>query len=688
MSRFPDYGKRLRDWLPAVWRERDNPERDTLGRIRREGDLTLLLESCGELLDALQAAVLQHRADGFPDRPVATLSVADLKDAGALANRLKAPAAEDRVSDSLSARLTEATRQALADWTGQDTPPPALQELLVADLNVVISGGLIWTEQTFAGVLLRLETRIQLAANPTGAGRAHLNRLLLEDVYPRELWRIDGEHCQNWLLPYFARLLDVRLVSPDEAGRRVELRDAVSWRQRKGTRVSIERIAEAVGQFEVEIQEGWKRVAITPRVDRPLLPESTYGETPIPNPATPDMRATHPGLPAVTPDFRRCSRAVQCEPGNPGAHETTFAATPPPLTWRQVHRHGIPCQPDSFQDVTRRTVDLRTPNSHRGLHHPRRVLLYAPPPDGFFARVHATVNWSSLTAEVDAALATDVTEWDADRVQIRSLGLIELTIRRGDWHGNPRVKIGLRGLTPTPVMLRGVIEIHQPALFFFENLWLENRVEFSAAAVELVGCAARQLRVTLAEPDLPVIDATGCLFKKIDATGGLVRLEYASVLETLFANRIAASDSILVPPLRRESGSDDVPAAGCVRFSRLFHIPPPPEANDPELVNDPLWVSDGRRSALRCHVASCTTGPVLFWQGTFGEPGCGVLHPDCDAAIRAGAEDGGELGAYHNHRHVLRERAVLDKLKEFLPVGMEAVLVADETLSCPPPTAT
>lgn len=683
MSRFPDYGKRLREWLPSVWRERDRP-----GDASQQGDLTLLLESWGELLDAFHASVAQRRADSFPDRAETTLFVADLKDAASLGAKLKEPDSEDPVSLYLRGRLSEFTLNGLSAWTASDPLPSALQESLVADLNAVLSGGSIWTGSRFSQVNLRVETRALLVSLPTGAELAHLNRLLLEDAYPGELWRIDGEHCQNWLLPYFAQLLDVRLVSPDEAGRRVELRDAVTWRQRKGTRVSMERIAEAVGQFEVEIQEGWKRVAITPRVDRALLPESTYGEEPIPTPATPDLRAGHPGLPAATLDFRRCSRAVQCDPANAGAHETTFAATPPPLTWRQIHRHGVPCKPDSFQDVSRRTVDVRTPDWRRGWYHPRRVLLYFPPPEGFFVRTHTTVNWSSLAGAVNEALATDITDWDQDRVDTRPLGAIELTVRRGEWQGSPRVQLSLRGLTPAPVRLRGVIELHQPALFRFENLWLDNRVELNDAAAQLVGCAARQLRVTTAERDVPVIDAVSCLFKKLEAARGLVRLEYVTVLDTLLAERLQASDSILLPPLRKDTVDDDVPAAGCIRFSRLFHIPPPPAPNDPGLLNDPIWVSQGTRSALRCHAASCTTVPVLFWKDAFGEPGCGVLHPDCDSAIQSGAEDGGELGAHHTDRHVLRQRAVLDKLREFLPVGMEAVLIADDSLSCPPPTAT
>ena len=46
--------------------------------------------------------------------------------------------------------------------------------------------------------------------------------------------------CQDWLLPYFADLLDVRLVSPEVQGRRNEIANAVAWRQRKGTLSVVE----------------------------------------------------------------------------------------------------------------------------------------------------------------------------------------------------------------------------------------------------------------------------------------------------------------------------------------------------------------------------------------------------------------------------------------------------------------
>ena len=51
--------------------------------------------------------------------------------------------------------------------------------------------------------------------------------------------------CQEWLLPYFAQLVDARLVSPHPRGQRDEVANAVGWRQRKGTVRCAEDIAES-----------------------------------------------------------------------------------------------------------------------------------------------------------------------------------------------------------------------------------------------------------------------------------------------------------------------------------------------------------------------------------------------------------------------------------------------------------
>jgi len=157
------------------------------------------------------------------------------------------------------------------------------------------------------------------------------------------------------------------------------------------------------------------------------------------------------------------------------------------------------------------------------------------------------------------------------------------------------------------------------------------------------------------------------------------------VLDGLLAERLNASDCILMPPLRKDTVDNDVPAAGCVRFSRLWYLPVDADPADPELPNDPTWIAQGLRSALCAYGTNCSTDMPIFLNSEFGKPGCGVLHPLSPAAIQGGAEDGGEMGGCHDFRHVLRRRAVLDKLAEVLPAGMEAVLILDPTLSRLPP---
>src|SRR5439155_711940 len=69
----------------------------------------------------------------------------------------------------------------------------------------------------------------------------------LADSFPDNPLDANKRAAQPWLLPYFAQLVDVRLVSPDPAGQRDEVAQAVAWGQRKGTVACIEEIAESVG---------------------------------------------------------------------------------------------------------------------------------------------------------------------------------------------------------------------------------------------------------------------------------------------------------------------------------------------------------------------------------------------------------------------------------------------------------
>ena len=69
----------------------------------------------------------------------------------------------------------------------------------------------------------------------------------------------------------------------------------------------------------------------------------------------------------------------------------------------------------------------------------------------------------------------------------------------------------------------------------------------------------------------------------------------------------------------------------------------------------------------------------------YGKPGYGVLSPFTAEAIRFGAEDGGEMGVTHGEYYSLKAAAVLEKLAEFLPVGITPTLIFDSRLWRQPP---
>jgi len=433
----------------------------------------------------------------------------------------------------------------------------------------------------------------------------------LADSFPDN--PLQGLSCQPWLIPYFAQLLDVRLVSPDERGRRDEVTNAVAWRQKKGTLTAIEQIAEAVGQMEVEIQEGWKRTAVTPRIGMPRLPAGALGEDAAFDEAAnhPLWAARHPGLPATSVNFRHPSRAVQVEvaeddfPSNPTAKLTNFAGDR--FWWRQTNLQGAPCFPGSFDDVSRRTVDLRTPDWRRGHIHPKRVILYAPPPLGFFEPGRFPVHSGDMLLDEEKEHILE------DRI---ILGTLKLT----------------------------------------------------AGTLVLRRCAVQALEVDITAGTLeePVMEAQECLLKKM-AVPGLVRLEYCTLLSSCECGRLQASDTLFAGKLILYSHHVETPH--CIRFCRIPSdiLPSRSLLTHRNTTEQPIFYAFEFDEG----------GSTVRRSARFGEPGCAVLHPATPETVRFGAENGGELGVHHNWRYSLLMEAVPDKLKEFLPVGMEAVIVPD-----------
>jgi uncharacterized repeat protein (TIGR03803 family) len=110
-------------------------------------------------------------------------SSSDILNPAALAQELSARSGP--VSAFVWSQLPATAQQTLTDPA---TLAPNKVSTLVAGLNALVQGNSIYDPRRFAGVALSPATRILLAqpAQP-GANAARLNRLLLEDAYPREL---------------------------------------------------------------------------------------------------------------------------------------------------------------------------------------------------------------------------------------------------------------------------------------------------------------------------------------------------------------------------------------------------------------------------------------------------------------------------------------------------------------------
>ena len=77
-----------------------------------------------------------------------------------------------------------------------------------------------------------------------------------------------------------------------------------------------------------------------------------------------------------------------------------------------------------------------------------------------------------------------------------------------------------------------------------------------------VGCPMRELYVHTVGSSPPVASVRACLLKRLIAPSALVRLEYVTVLERLVAERLEASDCILMARPHKDLIDMDVPRSG------------------------------------------------------------------------------------------------------------------------------
>lgn len=520
---------------------------------------------------------------------------------------------------------------------------------------------------------------LQKYLNGTGLLLDQIQSTLLQryaDIFPDSDTAF-GINSQTWLLPYMAALLDVRLVSPTVEGQREEIANAIAWRKAKGTLEVVDQVAEAIGGMEVVVHEGWKRAATTARVGMPMLPIDAYGYNPdntysnafesYQQTRQPDLApwwARHPALPAGTVDLRCQGAAVAASEDNPAAITSQIGDST--YRWRQSSLHGsqscnpghsvLPLDnrisdwiPGYFDDPSVRTVDFRNPNWRQGHFHPKQVLLFAATQAGFFQPLPASrrFQWSEALFENEAFL-------DIASIEINE----NITVFRNKSLDQGPFK---------PIVIRLRVKLEQvpsgtgpvnPKVWRFEGFVFSNTIEVDSGRLELEQCAVLAAEVHSTDLEEAVIVAGNCLFKRIQAAKSLIQMQYCTVLTSTIAEKLYATDCIFNGLIRRHHDTTSEPGEGCLRYSAIL-----PQQADGEL----RFFNEQRLTAV-------------FQNMDFGQLGCGVLHPATPQEISAGAEDGGEMGAYHHLFLAARQRAVIKKLDNFLPAGMKAVVIPDLSL--------
>jgi len=138
---------------------------------------------------------------------------------------------------------------------------------------------------------------------------------------------------------------------------------------------------------------------------------------------------------------------------------------------------------------------------------------------------------------------------------------------------------------------------------------------------------------------------------------GSANLSRTTILGRAFVHRIEASECIL----------DDFAVVedtqhGCVRFTAS---------------------SEGSVLPRQYESVRIAAQSSLFTSRAFGQPGYGQLLASADAAILPpaggtiiqGAQDGSEMGAFAREQNPIKERSILIKYQEYMPLGLAPVLV-------------
>src|SRR6266508_5101390 len=244
-----------------------------------------------------------------------------------------------------------------------------------------------------------------------------------------------------------------------------------------------------------------------------------------------------------------------------------------------------------------------------------------------------------LTGDPGAVLTLDgvflsgcdlVVRGEFDRVFLRCC-----TLDPGRWdtaHNQPATAVDGAPLTPAKLRIEGVVR----------ELIVDRSI------LGPIGLDVGALVESLTAHDT-VIQAVEPGVGAIALATGETRLVRCSVLGSARLHRVDASECILSGDVQVDDRQH-----GCLRFS--------------------AWIA-GSRVPRQYECAKLASGTALFASREFGVAVYAQVLDTAGAQVLEGAEDGSELGAFARERRAPKERSLLIEYREYLPLGLEPVLV-------------
>lgn len=226
--------------------------------------------------------------------------------------------------------------------------------------------------------------------------------------------------------------------------------------------------------------------------------------------------------------------------------------------------------------------------------------------------------------------------------------------------------LGNLNLTHCTLVPGGALGIHGEPLFAAPCLVANAAGLQVTVQKSILGAIRTDEFVTFSASD-SIIDATSrenLAYAALDelSGGGALTLTGCTVIGRVHATLFSLISNCIFWAQESQASSPSNPRTatlladrrqeGCVRFSYLPANPVVPRQ-------------------FECVVEGQGFDGPLFYSLRYGQPGYCKLFPSTPDTVRRGADDGGEMGAFHFLNAPMRETDLLTRLQEYLPAGLE-----------------